>query len=112
MGRYTEIIESCKENKKFGKYHKQGLTLMLILLYLSVNIVERQVTISERKQSVISQNFEVCISSVCLGSDTDDVAECLSLIDPMLTNVSIVNERYARIKGVKRIVITPLSECQ
>ena len=111
MSRYDEIIKSHEE-KKFNKYRLQGLSLMLIILVLAVNIVERQVNISEQKQSIVSQNFEVCVSAICLGGDTEYTAECLSLIDPMIANVSIVSERYSKTKGVKRIMVVPLSECQ
>ena len=112
MNDYDKIIEECAEDKGFTIYHKQGFTLMLILLFLIVNLVERQVTISEQKQHVIAQDFEVCLTSVCLGGDLDNTTECISLVYPTLSNVTIINDRYSRIKGVKRIMVRPLSDCQ
>jgi hypothetical protein len=99
-------------NKNNKTYRIQGLTLMFIFLVLFVNLVERQVLINKQKQNIVSQDYEICLSAICLGSDTDDVSECLSLIVPTLSNVSVVSDRYSRGKNVKRIIVKPLSECQ
>ena len=112
MGRYDEVIAKCEDTGKLNKYRLQGFSLMIILMFLFVNLIERQVNISEQKQHVMSKSFEVCVTSICLGDQTDDTAECLSLIRPTLSNVSILAERFSRQRGANRIVVRPLSECQ
>jgi hypothetical protein len=112
MGRYDNIIESAKDTSWHNKYRLQGFTLMIILLVLTVNLVKRQETVMSYSQNVISQDFELCVSAICLGGDNQDVTECISLVTPMLTNVSFITERYAKVQGVKRIMVKPLSECR
>lgn len=112
MGRFDSIIEKSKDSGRFNKYRLQGFTLMIILLVLSINLVQRQTNIAGYSQNVISQDFEVCISAICLGGDNEDVTECLSLVIPTLANVSVITDRYSKVKGVKRVMVTPLSECR
>ena len=112
MGRYDALITKCKDDGKISRYRLQGLTLMVILIVLFVNIVQRQATISSRKYSVIQENFEICTTAICLGDNTSDVAECLSLIEPTLANVTFVTERFSKTQGARRIIVQPLSECR
>ncbi len=112
MGRYDILIDKCKDDGKLNRYRVQGISLMVILLVMFVSIVQRQVEISSRKYSVVQQNFEICTTAICLGGNTDDVAECLSLIEPTLANVTFVNERFSRTEGARRIIVQPLSECR
>lgn len=111
MNRYDNIVNDCV-NKNNKTYRIQGLTLMVILMVFFVHLVERQVLINKQKQNIVNQDYEICLSAICLGNDTDDVSECLSLIVPTLSNVSVVSDRYSRGKSVKRIIVKPLSECQ
>lgn len=112
MGRYDALISRCKDDGRLNKYRIQGITLTVILLILFVSVVQRQATISSRKYSVVQENFEICTTAICIGGNTDDMAECLSLIEPTLANITFVTERYSKTEGARRIIVQPLSDCR
>lgn len=99
---------SPPSKSKFSTHKQLGLFFMAVIVSVFLIAYKQQATIGKFSQNIISQDYEDCLTAVCVTLGGGDFQECIPLYPPEISNVKIVKEKYARGGDVKRLEINPL----
>lgn len=94
-------IEIKKKDRK-----KQGLFLISMLFVVFLIAYQYESNKESAAQSLVLNDFDICLQAVCLIQGANDFQECLYLDLPMIASVKIVNQDS--FSTVKKIEIEPL----
>jgi hypothetical protein len=90
------------------KHKQRGIFIIFIIILLISFSAKREANTQKYAQKVIVEDFDICLSRVCITWES--ISECLSLPNPMVSNIVVSKASYGNGKELK---ISPVGkECE
>lgn len=98
------------EYKEKSIHRQRGLFLLFMVILIVGFIGKRESNVKNFSQTMVSKDFDICLSQLCLNDKSNSYSRCFTIKEPNICSL-IVSKNH--IYGGNKVVITSLGhECE